>query len=100
MNKNQKMLLGVGVLAVAGYLIWKQTQKPKSFANVVAGPGLGGGGGLGAPCGRGTGLCCNAKKCTRRSCECCRGFEEPGTKKLGCTISGLDDAYGAEMSMF
>lgn len=28
MTKNQKMLLGVGVLAAAGYLIWKQGQKP------------------------------------------------------------------------
>lgn len=45
MNKNQQLLLGVGVLAVAGYLIWQQSQKPKSFANVIAGS-------LGAPdCG-------------------------------------------------
>jgi len=37
MNKNQKLLLGVGVLAVAGYLLWQQSQKPKpSFANLVA----------------------------------------------------------------
>lgn len=35
MTKNQKMLLGVAVVGVAGYLIWSSTQK-KSFANVVS----------------------------------------------------------------
>jgi hypothetical protein len=29
MTKQTKMLLGVGVVGVAAYLIWKQNQKPK-----------------------------------------------------------------------
>jgi hypothetical protein len=35
MNKQTKMLIGVGVVAVAGYVYWKSTQK-KSFANLTA----------------------------------------------------------------
>ena len=35
MNKNPKMIIGVGVVAVAGYLLWKQSQK-KSFANLTS----------------------------------------------------------------
>ena len=35
MNKKTKMLIGVGVVAIAGYVYWKSTQK-KSFANLVA----------------------------------------------------------------
>lgn len=38
MDKKTQMLVGVGVLAAAGYLIWKQNQKPKSFANLAAAP--------------------------------------------------------------
>ena len=34
MDKQTKMLLGVGALAVVGYFIWKSTQK-KSFANLT-----------------------------------------------------------------
>jgi hypothetical protein len=33
MDKNTKMLLGVGVLAVAGYLVYKQMNQPKNMAN-------------------------------------------------------------------
>jgi len=37
MEKNTKLILGVGVLAAAGYLIWKQGQKPKaSFVSRMA----------------------------------------------------------------
>ncbi len=36
MTKQTKMLLGVGAVALAGYLIWKQSQKPKTFANLTA----------------------------------------------------------------
>lgn len=36
MDKNTKMILGVGAVAAAGYLLWKQSQKPKSFANLMA----------------------------------------------------------------
>ncbi len=32
MNKQTKMLLGIGAVAVVGYLIWKQGQKPKASA--------------------------------------------------------------------
>jgi hypothetical protein len=42
MNKQTKMLVGVGVVAVAGYFIYQSTQK-KSFANLTAPTGLGGG---------------------------------------------------------
>ena len=35
MNKQTKMLIGVGAVAVAGYFIWKSTQK-KPFANLTA----------------------------------------------------------------
>jgi hypothetical protein len=33
MTKNQKLLLGVGVLGAAGYLIYKQNQKPAVAAS-------------------------------------------------------------------
>ena len=33
MTKNQKMLLGIGVLAAAGYMIWKQGQKKTPAAS-------------------------------------------------------------------
>lgn len=71
MTKNQKMLLGVGVLAVAGYLIWKQSQK-KSFANLVAPDCTGKEGTPGCTCpcknpvgtaNDGTVLCANGHTC-------------------------------------
>jgi|TARA_R110000868_G_scaffold377209_1_gene642500 hypothetical protein len=34
MNKNQQLLLGVGVVGVAGYLYWKSKQAKASFASV------------------------------------------------------------------
>jgi hypothetical protein len=34
MKKNQKILLGVAILGVGGYLYWKSTQPKKTFANV------------------------------------------------------------------
>ena len=40
MNKQTTMLIGVGAVAVAGYFIWKSTQK-KPFANLTAPTGLG-----------------------------------------------------------
>jgi len=37
MEKNTKLILGVGVLAAAGYFIFKQSQKPKmSFVSRMA----------------------------------------------------------------
>jgi hypothetical protein len=50
MNKQTKMLVGVGVVAVAGYFIFQSTQK-KSFANLTAPTGLGGLGGGSEPKG-------------------------------------------------
>jgi hypothetical protein len=93
MTQNQKMLLGVGVLAVAGYLLWQQSQKPKSFANAAArmSPVFGGG-----DCGKGTGKCCKAKTCNDGKCQCCRGFEEKGTNAMGCG-QGLADYGMAEL---
>ena len=36
MNKNTKMILGVGALAIVGYLVYKQMKpKPASFANAT-----------------------------------------------------------------
>ena len=35
MKKNTKILLGVGAVAVLGYYVWKQNQKPKIFASAV-----------------------------------------------------------------
>lgn len=36
MTQNQKVLLGLAVLAVGGYMLWKN--QTKSFANVIAAP--------------------------------------------------------------
>jgi hypothetical protein len=37
MNKNTKMILGVGAIAIVGYLVWKQMSSPKAgFANLTA----------------------------------------------------------------
>ena len=36
MNKNTKMILGVGAVAIVGYLVYKQMQpKPANFANLT-----------------------------------------------------------------
>lgn len=40
MTKNTKMLIGIAVVGTAGYLLWKQSQKPKSFANLTARRGV------------------------------------------------------------
>lgn len=37
MEKNTKLILGVGVLAAAGYLIWKQNQKPATASFMRSG---------------------------------------------------------------
>jgi hypothetical protein len=36
MDKNTKMLLGVGAVAVVGYLVYQQMNKPKGFMNLTA----------------------------------------------------------------
>ena len=38
MKKNQKILLGVAILGVGGYLYWKSTQPKKAFMNVQGKP--------------------------------------------------------------
>lgn len=35
MNKQTTTLLTVGAVAAVGYLVWKQSQKPKAFANLM-----------------------------------------------------------------
>jgi len=46
MDKNTKMILGVGAVAIVGYLVYKQMSKPKaSFANLTASGSM-----LGCPC--------------------------------------------------
>lgn len=56
MKGNTKMLIGIAVVVTAGYMLWKQSQKPKSFANVTAG----------GPCRR------NGRTCYQGG-ECCSG---------------------------
>ena len=46
MNKNTKMILGVGAVAIVGYLVYKQQSKKPAFANLTA-PALA----PGCPCG-------------------------------------------------
>ena len=36
MNKNTQMLLGLGAIAVVGYLVYQQMNKPKGFMNLTA----------------------------------------------------------------
>jgi len=36
MNKQTQMYVGVGVVAIAGYFIWKSTQTKKGFMNLTA----------------------------------------------------------------
>ena len=71
MNKKTKMLIGVGVVAIAGYVYWKSTQK-KSFANLTAPDCLGNpdSEGCKCPCKKsvgtandGTTLCANGHTC-------------------------------------
>lgn len=85
MDKKTTTLLAVGVLAAVGFLVWKQAQKPKSFANLMAMPlddeGL----------DAADGQCFKAKKCGPKEgpnntpgCLCCRGHRAKGAKSIGC----------------
>jgi len=83
MDKKTTTLLAVGVLAAVGFLVWKQTQKPKSFANLMAVS-------LEDEDAAG-GECFKAKKCGPKDgpnntpgCICCRGHRAKGTKSIGC----------------
>ena len=70
MDKQTKLLLGLGLVAAGGYLVWKQQQaKPKSFANLMT---LGGD----IDCGTKNGFdkCCKSKpKNSNGYYECCNG---------------------------
>lgn len=83
MDKKTTTLLAVGVLAAVGFLVWKQAQKPKSFANLMAmsldEADVAGG------------MCFKAKKCGPKEgpggkpgCLCCRGHRAKGTQTIGC----------------
>jgi hypothetical protein len=108
MTKNQKMLLGVGAVAVAvGYLVYQQN-KSKGFSNAV--------GKFGStttksimpnPCNKSDGgnsagtaeSCCVAHSCIQdkelgQQCACCRGGFAKNSKNIGCpTSSKLVAAY-------
>ena len=97
MNNNQKMLLGVGVLAVAGYMLWQQSQKKtKSFVSRKAAAPV-----FAGNCGKGTGFCCNARDydTEAKKFNCCRGFQEAGTAKMGCPSGGGFADYGEAMAI-
>ena len=99
MDKKTKMLLGVGAVAVVGYLVYKQMNQPKGFmnasgtvfapqesgrifANATAGRALpcnGGDGGGGA-----NDLCCRGTVQPNGKFKCCAGGEATGTRFLKC----------------
>ena len=78
MNKQTQMYVGVGVVAIVGYFIWKSTQK-KNFL-LATGSGN---------CGPGTDVCCRAKSCSGKNCKCCKGATKSGTLAMGCKKSGV-----------
>ena len=82
MTKQTQMYVGVGVVAIVGYFIWKSTQK-KNFKGLLA-PMLNTPGGGGGNCGPGTDVCCRAKSCSGNSCTCCKGTTKSGTLSMGC----------------
>ena len=87
MNKNTKMILGVGAVAIVGYLVWKQMSQPKAaFANLTA-PG---GGGLGESpdsnkcCGH-TSKVANAESPSGFTFTCCGGQSAPYSNGNPCS---------------
>jgi hypothetical protein len=105
MTKNQKMLLGVGAVAVVGYLVYKQMNKSKGFASMapqpvfakatggmsrlapsfsLAQPCTGANGGGGADASTASGMCCHGE-CSGKACKCCKtGKYAEGTFNSGC----------------
>ncbi|MBM3201794.1 MAG: hypothetical protein FJZ56_05245 [Chlamydiae bacterium] len=86
MDKKTTTLLAVGVLAAVGFLVWKQTQKPKSFANLM----------VMSDEASGLDMCLKAKKCGSKEgpnntpgCLCCRGHRAKGTQQMGCETSNF-----------
>ena len=106
MDKKTKMLLGVGILAVAGYLVYQQMNKPKGFMNasgMVFAPQERGNtfaNAIGSkfaptPCnvndggvenGGTSGFCCNGKLVNGKI-VCCQGGTNTGVRNIGCSTS-------------
>ena len=82
MTKQTKMILGVGVLAVAGYLLWKQSSK-KSFANLTA-SGLGGAPTAMRCCGHKSKVV-NTESPSGYTFTCCGGDLAPESNGLPCS---------------
>jgi hypothetical protein len=82
MTKQTQMYVGVGVVAIVGYFLWKSTQK-KNFKGLLA-PVFTTPGGGGGDCGQGSDTCCKASSCSGNSCKCCKGAIKPYTKSMGC----------------
>ena len=95
MNQNQKMLLGVGVLAVAGYMLWQQSRK-KSFASRRAAAPI-----FAGKCGKGTGICCFSRSYDEdtKMFTCCKGHKEKGTANTTCPGGGSFADYGTPMDI-
>jgi len=83
MTKKTQMILGVGVLAVAGYLLWKQSSK-KSFANLTASGALGGVGTMAMRCCGHTAKKENADSPSGFTFTCCNGQSAPYSNGNPC----------------
>lgn len=90
MDKKTKTFIAIGVLAAAGYLIWKSQSKPKSFANLVMAGDV--------DCGVKNGIdkCCKSgAKDANGLYKCCNGLwassskDESGCAKAPAGISQL-----------
>jgi hypothetical protein len=107
MDKKTKMLLGVGAVAVVGYLVYQQMNKPKGFmnanggtifapqqsgkvfANATAARALPCNGGDGA--GGANDLCCKAKKdLVNGRAVCCAGGDASGARSFGCKATNVE----------
>lgn len=87
MTKQTKLLLGVGLVALAGFLIWKQNQKPKTDETKKAS----GKDNLNLKGGVESANCGSCGSCTKvRSEECLSGFilvDTPSCKCKGCATA-------------
>jgi hypothetical protein len=78
MTKQTKMILGVGVVAVAGYLLWKQS-KMKGFANAAGtSPSA-------MRCCGHTGKTANAESPSGFTYDCCNGQKAPYSNANPCS---------------
>ena len=102
MTKNQKMLLGLGAVAVVGYLVY-QNNKPKGFAGEkmnASGRGMfgrtrlemvnkctGANGGTGNDPKSASGMCCHGQQ-EGNAVKCCKtGKYAEGTFNAGCNTN-------------